>query len=150
MKITEAISFLENSKKQTIKKTRIKSYNTYIAILTDLQSKELSQEEFQEIEKQLDNLQLNSKLSFKELNRNFTKLKEFLKVKFSLTVEGHYTSLGIALGLCFGIPIGAMIESYIGASLGMTLGMLIGIAIGKSMDSKAETHGNSLKTTLLK
>jgi F0F1-type ATP synthase membrane subunit c/vacuolar-type H+-ATPase subunit K len=41
-----------------------------------------------------------------------------------------------------------MIESYIGASLGMTLGMLIGIAIGKSMDSKAEIYGNSLKTTL--
>jgi hypothetical protein len=148
MKITEAISFLGKSKKETNKKSRIKSYKTFIAVLTDLQSKDLSQEEFQEIEKQLENLQLSSKPRFKELNRNFSKLQQFLKVKFSLTIEGHYTSLGIAIGMCFGIPIGAMIESYIGASLGMTLGMLIGIAIGKSMDSKAEIYGNSLKTTL--
>lgn len=150
MKILEAISFLEKAKKQTNKKSRIKSYDTFIAILTDLQSKDLNEEEFQEIEMQLDKLQLNAKLSFKELNKNFTKLKEFLKVKFSLTVEGHYTSLGIAIGMCFGIPIGALIENYIGASIGMTLGMLIGIAIGKSMDSKAEIFGNSLRTTLVK
>lgn len=148
MKITEVVNFLEKAKKQTNKKARIKSYNTFIAVLTDLQSKDLNEDEFLEIEKQLDKLQLTSKLSFKELNRKFTKLKEFLKIKFSLTIEGHYTSLGIAIGMCFGIPIGALIESYIGASLGMTLGMLIGIVIGKSLDSNADVHGNSLKITL--
>ena len=94
-------------------------------------------------------MQLSSTLTLKQLKRNFSKLQQFLKVKFSLTEEGHFTSLGIALGMCFGIAFGAIIERYVGASIGMTVGMLIGIAIGKTMDSKAEIHGRALKTTLL-
>lgn len=148
MKITEAITFLENAKRQSNRKSRIKSYETFIAVLTDLKSKDLDQEEFEAIEKQLDNLQFNSKLPFKELNQNFSKLKQFLKVKFSLTIEGYYTSLGIALGMCFGIAIGSAIGKYIGTSIGMTMGMLIGIVIGKSLDSKAEINGKALKTKL--
>ncbi len=148
MKITEAITFLENAKKRTDKKSQRKSYETFIAILTDLNTKELDQEQFQTIEKQLDNLQLNSQTTFRKLKHNFSKLQQFLKVKFSLTEEGHFTSLGIALGMCFGIAFGAVVERYIGASIGMTVGMLIGIAIGKTMDSRAEIHGKALKTTL--
>ena len=147
MTLTETITFLENDKKRTDKKSQRKSYETFIAILTDLKTKDLDQEQFQTIEKQLDNLQLSSKLSFKELRRNFSKLQEFLKVKFSLTEEGHYTSLGIALGMCFGVTFGAIIERYIGAGVGISIGMTIGIVIGKSMDSKAEINGKALKTT---
>jgi len=148
MKITEAITFLKQAEKRTGKKSQKKHYNTFIAILSDLETKELDVDQFLSIEKQLDNLQLSSKLTFKELKRNFSKLQQFLKVKFSLTEEGHFTSLGIAIGMCMGIAFGAIIERYIGASIGMTTGMLIGIVIGKTMDSKAEIHGRSLKTTL--
>ena len=150
MKITEAITFLKQAEKRTEKKSQKKHYTTFIAILSDLKSKELDVDQFLSIEKQLDNLQLSSKLTFKELRRNFSKLQQFLKVKFSLTEEGHFTSLGIAIGMCMGIAFGAIIERYIGASIGMTTGMLIGIVIGKTMDSKAEIHGRSLKTTLQK
>ena len=148
MKITEVITYLEQAEKRAEKKSHKKHYTTFIAILSDLQNKDLAENQFLSIEKQLDNLQLSSKLTFKELRRNFSKLQQFLKVKFSLTEEGHFTSLGIAIGMCFGIAFGAIIERYIGASIGMTTGMLIGIVIGKTMDSKAEIHGRSLKTTL--
>ena len=148
MKISEAITFLKQTEKKLEKKSQKKHYNTFIAILTDLQTKELEEQQFLSIEKQLDNLKLSSKISHRELKRNFSKLQQFLKVKYSLTEEGHFTSLGIALGMCFGIAFGAIIERYIGASIGMTIGMLIGIAIGKTMDSRAEIHGRALKTTL--
>jgi len=148
MKISEAITFLKQAEKRAEKKSRRKHYNTFIAVLTDLQTKDLAEQQFLSIEKKLEELQFNSKLPFKQLQRNFSKLQQFLKVKFSLTEEGHFTSLGIALGMCFGIAFGAVIERYIGASIGMTVGMLIGIVIGKTMDSKAEIHGRSLKTTL--
>jgi hypothetical protein len=148
MTITKAITFLENARKRTVKKSQRKSYETFIAILTDLKTKDLDQKQFKAIEKKLDNLQFSAKLPFKELRRNFSKLQEFLKVKFSLTEEGHYTSLGIALGMCFGIVLGAVIDTYIGASIGMTVGMAIGIVIGKSMDSKADVNDTVLKTTL--
>jgi hypothetical protein len=148
MKISEAITFLKQTEKNLEKKSQKKHYNTFIAILTDLQTKELEEQQFLSIEKQLDNLKLSSKISHRELKRNFSKLQQFLKVKYSLTEEGHFTSLGIALGMCFGIAFGAIIERYIGASIGMTIGMLIGIAIGKTMDSRAEIHGRALKTTL--
>ena len=148
MKITEAITFIKQAEKNAEKKSHKKHYKTFIAILTDLQSKELDTDQFLSIEKKLDDLQFNAKLTFKQLHANFSKLQQFLKVKFSLTEEGHYTSLGIAIGMCMGIAFGALIERYIGASIGMTFGMLIGIAIGKSLDSKAEVHGRALKKTL--
>ena len=149
MKITEVITFLENAKKRTDKKSQRKSYETFIAILTDLKTKDLNQDEFLTIEKKLDDLQFSPKLPLKELKRNFSKLQQFLKVKFSLTEEGHFTSLGIALGMCFGIVFGAFIDRFLGSSIGMTVGMAIGIVIGKSMDTKAEVNGKSLKTKLL-
>ena len=145
MKIIEAIDFFKHAEKSTEKKSQKKHYQTFIAILTDLQSKELDTNQFLLIEKKLDDLQFNTKLSFKQLHRNFSKLQQFLKVKFLLTEEGHYTSLGIAIGMCLGIAFGALIERYIGASIGMTTGMLIGVAIGKTMDSRAEVHGRALK-----
>jgi F0F1-type ATP synthase assembly protein I len=148
MKITEAITFLKQAENRAEKKSQKKHYNTFIAILTDLRTKDLAENQFLSIEKQLDNLQLNSKFTLKQLKRNFSKLQEFLKIKFSLTEEGHFTSLGIVLGMCFGLAFGAVIDKYIGSSIGMTVGMLIGIVIGKSMDSKAEIHGRALKTTL--
>lgn len=148
MTITETITFLENAKKRTDKKSHRKSYETFIAILTDLKTKDLDQDQFETIEKKIDNLQFSSKLPFKELKRNFSRLQEFLKVKFSLTEEGHYTSLGIALGMCFGIVLGAVIDKYVGASIGMTAGMIFGIVIGKLIDSKADVNDTVLKTTL--
>jgi len=148
MKITEAITFLKQAEKNAEKKSQKKHYTTFIAILSDLQTKDLAENQFLSVEKQLDNLQLNSKPSLRQLKHNFSKLQQFLKVKFSLTEEGHFTSLGIAIGMCMGIAFGAIIERYIGASIGMTIGMLIGIAIGKTMDSRAEIHGRALKTTL--
>ena len=148
MKITEAITFLKQAEKRTEKKSQKKHYETFIAILTDLQTKDLDENQFLSIEKELENLQLNSKSTFKQLNQNFSKLKQYLKVKFSLTTEGYYTSLGIALGMCFGIVFGSIIDRYIGSSIGITLGMAIGIVIGKKMDSNAEVHGRALKTKL--
>jgi len=148
MKITEAITYLKQAEKRAVKKSHRKHYNTFIAVLTDLQTKDLAEQQFLSIEKKLEELQFNSKLPFKQLHRNFSKLQQFLKVKFSLTEEGHFTSLGIAIGMCMGIAFGAIIERFIGASIGMTAGMLIGIVIGKTMDSKAEIHGRALKTTL--
>lgn len=148
MKITEAIDYLNKAKKSTNKKSEKKHYDTFIAVLSDLSSKELDQEAVQSIEKQLDKLELNKRVKFKQLYSNFSKLKQFLKIKFSYTVEGYYTSLGTALGMCFGIAIGASIGEYLGSSIGMTTGMLIGIAIGKSKDAKAEVEGKSLNTKL--
>jgi len=148
MTITEAITFLKQAEKTAKKKSQKKHYHTFIAILTDLKSKELDQEQFEAIEKKLDRLEFNAKLPFKQLRRNFSKLQQFLKVKFSLTEEGHYTSLGIAIGMCMGIAFGAVIDRYIGSSIGMTVGMAVGIVVGKSMDSKADINDNVLKTTL--
>ena len=148
MKITEAIEYIDKAKNSTNKKSEKKHYDTFIAVLSDLNSKELGQEDFQSIEKQLDKLELAKKVKFKQFYSNFSKLKQFLKLKFSYTVEGYYTSLGIAIGMCLGIAFGGLIEKYFGASIGMTLGMLVGIAIGKNKDAKAEAEGRSLNTKL--
>ena len=46
MKITEAITFLNQAEKRADKKSQKKHYKTFIAILTDLQTKDLAEEQF--------------------------------------------------------------------------------------------------------
>ena len=77
MKITATITYLKQAEKRAEKKSHKKHYNTFIAILTDLQSKDLEQSQFLLIEKQLNTLQLNASASFKEQKRNFSILKKF-------------------------------------------------------------------------
>ncbi len=147
MKITEAITIIKNTEMYSNKKSIIKSYKEFLTILKELQAKELSETQNTLVENTLDNLlkEVDFKKSPRKIQHKLQLFKNFLKEKLSLTVEGHYTSLGIALGLCFGIVFGAFIERYIGASIGMTIGMLFGIAIGKSLDAKAEIEGRVLK-----
>jgi tetrahydromethanopterin S-methyltransferase subunit G len=148
MKISEAISLLKNTEIISNKKSVIKSHKEFIAILRELDSKELTLDELNLTEQSLQNLlsDVNFKDSPQKIYHKKQLFKKFLVNKLSLVTSGYYTSLGIALGLCFGIPFGAMIEKFIGASIGMTIGMLIGIVIGKSLDSKAELEGRVLKT----
>ena len=70
---------------------------------------------------------------------------DYLKDNYSLTAEGHYTSLGIALGMMFGIVFGTVFnQDGTGNAIGMCIGMCIGIAIGKYMDNEAAKNNKVL------
>ena len=151
MKITEAISQVKNAEAFLNKKSIKKSQKEFIAVLTDLENKELTEEEITLTEETLENLlaDVNFKENPKEIRRKLNLFKTFLRDKLSIITSGYYTTMGIAMGMCFGIVFGSVIEKFIGSSVGMTVGMAIGIIIGKKMDSKAEIEGRVLKTELL-
>jgi len=145
MKINEASNFFKKLIIGTEEKSEIRVYHKFIAILTDLENKGLTDEQFQSIEKELDNLDLNvnaanRKKHFKKKLNQFIK---FLKANFSLITEGYYTAIGMSLGTSFGVAFGAAFSNI---SYGIILGMLFGLMVGAAMDSKAKKEGKVIKT----
>lgn len=152
MNINETIFFFENLRLNTIDKSEKYIYENFIAILTDLKSKKLTEEQFQEIEEKLELLNIkasieNRKKEFKRKLANFT---TYLKEKFSFISEGYYIAIGMSLGMCFGVAFGAVFDKFFGAPIGISMGMLIGLIVGRIMDAEAEKQGRVLKTRIKK
>ena len=145
MKINAISDFFKNLINETEEKSEIKVYKKFIAILSDLNNKDLTEKQLKLIEDELETLNLNPPDRKKYFKLKFTQFTKFLKHKLSMISEGYYTSIGIGLGLSFGVAFGAAFENV---SFGLIFGMLIGLVIGVSLDSKAKKEGKVLKTKL--
>jgi len=150
MTLKEAKNYFERLKTETTQNSEIKFYEKFLHILTELKSREFSNDEIQSIEAELDSLNLksnpeNRKKYFKTALSNFEK---FLKYTFSLTSKSYYTNMGIGLGSSFGLLFGIVFlssfERSLGIALGVSIGMLIGLIIGRSMDAKAKSESRVL------
>ena len=147
MTLKNTINFFESITSETSKKSEIKIYQNFIQIIIDLEKRNLSEDEIQSIETELDNLDLesnpkNRKRYFKKTLRKF---ETYLKDTFSLTTARHYTALYGGLGLSFGMLFGVVflsdLERSLGISLGLIGGMVVGSTIGHYLDSKALAEG---------
>jgi len=145
MKINATSDFFKNLLTETKEKSEIRVYKKFIAILSDLINKDLTEKPLKLIEDELETLNLNPVNRKKYFKQKFNEFTTFLKDKLSLISEGYYTSIGISLGLCFGVAFGAAFKNV---SYGLIFGMLIGLAIGTSLDSKAKKEGKVLKTKM--
>ena len=146
MNINEAFDFFKNLITDTDEKSEIRICQKFIAILSDLKNRDLTEKQFQSITEELDTLQLkaNSENRKKHLKQKLSLFIKFLKDEFSLISEGYYTALGISLGLAFGTAFG----SIFGMGIGISFGMIIGLIIGANMDSEAKKQNRVLKTKL--
>ena len=147
MKINTASDFFKNLIIETDEKSEIRVYEKFIAILSDLNNRALTQDQIQSLEEKLDSLNLNTnsnnrKKHFKQQLNLFTK---YLKEKLSLISKGYYTAIGMSLGMSFGVAFGAAFENV---SYGLIIGMLFGLTIGATKDSKAKKEGKVLNTNL--
>lgn len=147
MTITEATTFFETLLNETENKNQIKIYSEFIAILSNLKIRDLSEEDFLSIENELKTYGLNSNPENKRqfFTKKLNAFKAYLKEKFTLVSEGYYMSIGMALGMCFGVAIGANFGA-LGISMGISLGMIVGLAIGRTKDQEAENQNRVLKT----
>lgn len=143
MKLKVASDLFENLISETNKKAEIKIYKNFIAILSDLENRKLSKEELEAMEEKLDflNLQASPENKRKYYSRKLNFYKEYLKEKFSLISEGHYTGIGLVLGISFGVAFGSMFNM----GSGLAIGIAIGLSIGAAMDSKAKKENRILK-----
>jgi len=145
MKINIASDFFKILITETEEKSEIKVYEKFIAILSDLKNRDLSQQQKQLIEEKLDSLNFNEKSNNrkKHFKQKLNLFIKFLKEKLSLISKGYYTAIGMSLGMSFGVAFGAAFENV---SYGLVFGMLIGLIIGATMDSKAKKEGKVLST----
>jgi hypothetical protein len=152
MRITEAIKIFETLISRTDKKRDLKIYQSFITILTELKSRNFTQDQQQLIEKELEGFDLNRSEQYqrKYFKKNLERFKGHLKEVFALIPEGHYASLGIGIGMTFGVCLGISFGSVLGlpdggsggSSLGMLAGMFIGLLIGRAKDAEAKKQGN--------
>ncbi len=150
MTINDTIKFFESLLIQTDKKSEIKIYENFIATLSDLSDRELTEEQFQSIEVELDNLKLKSNPKNKKryFSKKLNEFKKYLQKELSLISEGYYTAICMSMGMCFGVAFGASFGESTGIALGVSFGMLIGLTIGRVMDAEAKKQGRVLKTKL--
>lgn len=147
MTITEATIFFETVLNETEDKREIKIYREFIAILSNLKSRDFSEEDVLSIENEIKNMDLNTNPENKRqfFTKKLNAFKAYLKEKFTLVSEGYYTNIGMALGMCFGVAIGASFGA-LGISMGISLGMIVGLAIGRTKDQEAKNQNRVLKT----
>ena len=143
MNINEAADFFENLIIRVDKKAEIKVYKTFIDILSNLKNRDLTKEELQSIEKELDILALtaNPKNRKKYFKQKLAEFQAYLKDKFSLITEGYYTAIGMSLGITLGVVFDAQFEM----NMALSFGMFFGLIIGRYMDSEAEKQNRVLK-----
>lgn len=147
MTINEAHKFFEGLKAEAKKKSEKKIYEQFLGILSGLKNKDLSTEEVQSIETELDSLDLRAapakkKKYFKTALRKF---KKYLKETFTFITKGYYSEMGLALGLNFGILFGIVVLSSLersaGIAVGLAVGMAVGVIIGGRLDARAMKEG---------
>jgi len=150
MKFTEAIILFEGYLKQTEIKSEVKVYSSFIAVLRDLQNRNLSEEELNNFETQLEELKLlqvteNNKKYFK---KQLNKLIQFTLKRLNLIQEGTYIAIGLSLGTGLGLSLGIpFLGPTYGVTYGMSFGMLIGIVIGTYLQQKAKKENRILNTS---
>ncbi|WP_283642842.1 hypothetical protein [Croceibacter atlanticus] len=147
MKLDEASAFFKNLIIESDNKTEIKIYKNFISIFTDLNNRDLSEEQLKSIEEKLDSLNFNenSDNRKKHFKQKLNLFVGYLKEKLSLISKGYYSAIGMSLGMSFGVAFGAAFKNV---SYGLIFGMLIGMLIGIAKDSKAKKEGKVLSTNL--
>ncbi len=153
MRITETLDFFQNLKNGTTEKSEIKLYDNYIAILLDLNDRDLTQTQLQSIESELENLHLNaeSENRIKYFKKKLAELQKFLKDKLSLVAEGYYAGIGVGAGILFGSLFTLFFQSFLGAYsilIGINGGMILGAILGSIKDAEAKKQGRVFASKL--
>lgn len=148
MKLREALDFFQNLIEKTNSKSESKVYKEFITILSNLENRELTEQQVNSIELKLGSLDLsaNSENRKKHLKRKLNELTTYLNNEFSFITAGHCTGLGMVygmmfgcgLGIAFGTAFGESTGTAIGLSTGTGVGMIIGMMYGATKDTEAQ------------
>ena len=151
MKIIEAMHFFLNLKNDSVEKSDIIIYDKYIGILSDLKDRDLTPNQIQSIEVELETLALDadSDNRKKYFSQKLTAFQNFLKDKFALVSEGYYTGIGAGIGIVIGSVFSMLLNSVLGAYallIGINGGIILGVLIGGTTDAEAKKQGRVLIT----
>ena len=155
MKIKETLNFFLNLKNDSVEKSEIKIYDKYIGILSDLKNRDLTQNQIQSIESELETLNLNAEPDNRKkyLKQKLSEFQKFLKDKLALVSEGYYAGIGAGTGIVLGSIFSMLFQSVLGAYsllIGINGGMILGAILGGIKDSEAKKQGRVLITKVEK
>jgi F0F1-type ATP synthase assembly protein I len=155
MKINDLKDFFEKQKEITKRESEKKMYSGIALIISELKCKNLSKQQWESIENQIETLQLTqiARKRNRGLKKKRNQLLNFLKNNFSFIPEKYYTGLGMSLGyplgaavgMTFGIIIDVPTGMIYGMILGALIGLIAGILIGKMKDNQAEKENRVIK-----
>jgi tetrahydromethanopterin S-methyltransferase subunit B len=150
MKISLALNHFQVLASKADNKRERKVLNTFVGLLTDLEGRELAEEQVLLIENKIDelNLKVDTENTSRKLNKKLTTFVNYLKDQLSLVTEGYYTALGITFGVALGLALAPMLERQLGISFNMGLGMISGIVVGHYLDTNAAKENRVLRTKL--
>lgn len=151
MKIIEAMHFFLNLKNDSVEESDIIIYDKYSGILSDLKNRDLTPNQIQSIEVELETLALDadSDNRKKYLTQKLTAFQNFLKDKFALVSEGYYTGIGAGIGIVIGSVFSMLLNSVLGAYallIGINGGIIFGVLIGGTRDAEAKKQRQVLIT----
>lgn len=139
------IEEIESRAKSTTDEKAKKVLKCLIPIFEDMNRRQISTEEVDDLLKRLKSL-LMSDLNSKQLFKLKTALLQHLKQEHGLVTQNYYRNLWMVLGMSvFGMPIGLIfslaIDNMAFIGTGLAIGMPIGMAIGGAKDKKALENG---------
>ena len=151
MKIKETLNFFLNLKNDSVEKSEIKIYDKYIGILSDLKNRDLTQNQIQSIESELETLNLNAETDNRKkyLKQKLSEFQKFLKDKLALVSEGYFTGIGAGTGIVLGSIFSMLFQSFLGAYsllIGINGGIILGAILGGIRDAEAKKQGRVLIT----
>ncbi len=155
MTLQDFIQFFTNQLQNIGRKSQQRAINKFIAILNDLEQREMTSVEKQAIVNELFKLELGPDFDVpkKGYNGKLSKFTHFLKQRFNLVCQGFYTNMGLIFGMIMGNSAGIIFGSVInpemgiaiGLSIGTGIGMAIGVAIGAFKDREAQSKGHVMQ-----
>ena len=150
MKLNKALDHFKILANRTDNKRERKVYDKFVGILSNLQTRDLSEEQILSIEEKMEELNLSEKPIYakKSPKKKLSLFIKYLQEKLSLVTEGYYTALGVTFGMMLGVALAPTLERQMGISINMGLGMLLGAAIGQYLDTKAAKENRVLRMNL--
>lgn len=138
-----------NLKNDSVEKSEIKVYDKYIGILSDLKNRDLTQNQIQSIESELETLNLNAESDNRKkyLKQKLSEFQKFLKDKFDLVSDGFYAGTGIVLGSIFSMLYLSVLGTY-SLLTRIIRGLILGAVLGGIRDLEAYKQGRILITIM--
>ncbi|MCM8568542.1 helix-turn-helix transcriptional regulator [Gramella jeungdoensis] len=145
--LNATIIFLKKQLSKTDKKTEIKTFENFIAILQRIKEKELTTEQLEGVESYIQYLELEKIPSFSNeiFKQKLIKFKKYLKNKLGLVPQYHYTTWAASFGIAFAIGFALQSNLDTMIEIGVLSIVLLMIGVGIIMDLRIKKQERSFR-----
>jgi hypothetical protein len=127
-------------------------YAQFRKLLIELEKRELPDEIVVSINKDIDEINLNTDVGTelrKKIKQRMQRIIKLLEKNLKIVPRNYYRNMWMMVGMAvFGIPMGVVLGSSLGnmgyIGIGLPIGLAFGLGVGHGMDKKALKEGRQL------